>query len=206
MSTYFTPIVADFSQLKSKLQTTFLSEFKDLMDQKGTHDYADMLPDRLRSIKVFNWIESVCPVVTVKFFVTKAKSFGGIHIDGNLHDFPFKRCALNIPLFNCDSGVQVWYQDRSDPEGLTRLIKEHRKGYNFYLAPDSLDQTNWEPVETMPPLNEVRLVKTDSWHNVDNRTNPSHRVVASLRFVDNPEYDSLVSGFAINKFSNESTS
>jgi len=196
MSNFYSAVVVDFSQLKTKLQSIFLSECRSLFDQKGTHDYADILPDRVRGIQVFDWLEQeICPVVTIKFFVAKANSFGGIHIDGNLYGFPFKRCALNIPLFNCDSGLQVWYRDRTDPDGINKLIKEHRKGYNFYLAPDSLDQAKWEPIESMGPLTEVRLVRTDSWHNVDNRTNPGHRVVASFRFKDNPEYDVLLKKF-----------
>lgn len=192
MSNFYSPVVADFSQLKTKMQSIFLLEFRDLFEQKGTHDYVNIEPDRIRGIKVFDWLErEIWPVDAVKFFVAKANSFGGVHIDGCIHDFPFIRCAVNLPLFNCGVGDMVWYKDRSDPDGITRLIKEHRKGYNFYLAKDSLDADNWEHVETMGPLTEPRLVRTDSWHNVDNRANPSHRVVASFRFRDNPEYDVL---------------
>ena len=48
-------------------------------------------------------------------------------------------------------------------------------------------------------LTKPTLVKTDVWHRVDNIDNPDNRIVFSIRFKGNPEFEDVKALLSMNE-------
>lgn len=120
------------------------------------------------------------PLVFQIFAITP-ESTGMVHRDGI-----DRKCALNIPLLNCDQGYMDWFDDIFEEfkiitdytnVRLTTIEKNHE---SFRVTSDPMHRC----------LIEVpSIVNTDVWHRVDNQLNKNYRYVMSIRFVGNPNFE-----------------
>lgn len=111
---------------------------------------------------------------TSRIFITNPYSFLPIHKDCVGHQEQIREWAINIPLFNCDRGYNVWYDDN-----------EQYQDYQKYSYPAAMLLEHPSPTESYRErLDTIKLIRTDIFHGVDNLDNPNYRVVLSLRSND----------------------
>ena len=120
----------------------------------------------------------------LQIFWIKARSCGMIHTDGL-----DRHCALNIPLRNTDLGIQEWFE---------HPFTEYAFRGNGTVSRVTTEEVHQYPLKWDKPaslqlvLKKPTVVNTNMWHRVDNRNNPNHRYVISLRFKDNPSFEHVV--------------
>lgn len=129
------------------------------------------------------WIKDLFQVRIshVQLFSAEPGAVGSIHKDGS-----DRLCAFNIPIANADIGWMEWLD--GPVEG--RLLElEHT---SIRLLKDRSEFSRLHST-TKILLDKPTLVNTNEWHRVDNLSNPNWRHVLSVRFLDNPDYNSVKS-------------
>lgn len=121
------------------------------------------------------------PIQHLQIFCIIADTLGRIHMDG--YD---RKCALNIPIRDCGKSIMEWYDSpftvhvHTDNRTVVRVISQET------------DYERWPtPGVVRTVIERPTLVNTDVWHRIDNRDNPNHRYVLSLRFKDNPTFEDV---------------
>ena len=147
------------------------------------HDLVNISPKMIDSTLFGKWIKSnLGEIDNCKFFVCEANMWGETHIDGG--DIP-RNCAINIPIADCNKGVMNWFSnsDVSTPKSTSRT--------NVHSSDFSKDVNYWNSKDTML-LTQPALVRTNCWHNIDNRLNPNPRIVFSIRLKNNPQFEDIL--------------
>jgi hypothetical protein len=145
------------------------------------HKLVNLDPVHIRKTDLVMWLETnLGEIDNCKFFICAPGSWGEVHIDGGI---PPRNCAINIPIFNCESGYMNWFSNV--PEDHKFISNENT---NVHSTDENRNIDFWK-VEEQMILIKPALVRTNGWHNVDNRDNPKHRVVFSFRFKDNPDFE-----------------
>lgn len=188
--------------------TTLLTEHTVLKPNNRTWEWFHIGAKAAMSLDTIREFTAKANVVVhnAKFFVLGPYSQSSIHTDG-----VNRSCALNIPVtFNLGSTMS-WYDQPYD----NRIIVSDAKDTNDHTFFDggrcpmpliagypmvitsgqvgTLDELtkeftkDWVPILTTPVKGPM-LVNIGKWHSVRNPTD-QHRVVLSVRFVDNPSYD-----------------
>ncbi len=121
----------------------------------------------------------------VNLFICREGVIGGLHID-NASD-P-RHCSINIPLKGCDLSDILWVREDQFALGNFDLRNGVRAGYPQGV--DMTDSTGWDIVDTASLARTV-LIKTDTWHTVDNRKNSVPRVCLAFRLLGNPSFSKI---------------
>ena len=110
-------------------------------------------------------------ISTARVFITNPNSKLPIHKDCISKD-QLREWAINIPLFGCDQGYNVWYKD-------TREYEQHQT----FSGPGAAQiLMHPSPVEHYrEKLDTIKLLRTGIFHGVDNTDNPDYRIVLSIR-------------------------
>lgn len=140
---------------------------------------------RLIKDEIPQWIRSEIPedIIVLQVFAIEPNTVGLIHKDGI-----DRLCAFNIPILNCNCGTMDWFDDN---EYRTYSVE------NSYTTIRVTDEqiTQGKSFETSPMfsalVNTPALVNTNVWHRIDNRGSEKFRWMLSLRFKNNPTYESL---------------
>jgi hypothetical protein len=149
------------------------------------HDLVNLDAKNIRDYLSIYLIEkAVAPIENCKFFICKPGEWGEVHIDGG---DPARNCAINIPIFNCNSGYMNWFCNTPDDD---RLISNDQTNVHSTKEKANIDFWN---LEEQFILTKPALVRTNSWHNVDNRLNSKFRIVFSMRLQGNPEFSYVAS-------------
>ena len=117
----------------------------------------------------------------IQLFSAEPTAIGSIHKDGS-----DRLCAFNIPLMNTDKGWTEWLDGPVEGRLLElghtsiRLLKDRTDAHKLSTTAKFL-------------LENPTLINTNEWHRVDNFKNPNWRHVLSIRFMDNPDYNSVKS-------------
>ena len=127
------------------------------------------------------WIKDIfkVPVSHVQLFSAEPAAIGSVHKDGL-----DRLCAFNIPVRNTDIGWTEWLEGPSIERKISlkhtsiRLLQDRR-------------QANLMTVASRMLLEQPTLINTNEWHRVDNSANHNWRHVLSVRFLNNPSYDSV---------------
>lgn len=114
----------------------------------------------------------------VQLFVTRPNYKGAWHLDGIN-----TKAAINIPLFGCEKSCIEWTKHNFTAKTITSLRTNYRTPEEYASASVTAD--------LKLTLTSMALVKTDSWHRINNLYNKVHRVTASIRFNDEPEFSTL---------------
>jgi len=135
------------------------------------------------------WIRDEIPanIIVLQIFAIEPNTVGLIHKDG-----VDRLCAFNVPILNCDQGTMDWFNNNeysSYPVGnaytTIRVSNEQiRQGKSFETNP------MYSTLVDVPTL-----LNTNQWHRVDNRNSDKFRWMLSLRFVDNPSYNTVKEKF-----------
>ncbi len=151
------------------------------MTGSASHTLVNIKSANINDTELVKWLEeNVGEIDNCKFFICAPGSWGEVHIDGAN---PERNCAINIPIFNCESGYMNWFSN--EPDDRTFISNSNT---NVHSTSKKKEVDFWEVEEKMV-LTSPALVRTNIWHNVDNRDNPKHRVVFSFRFKDNPDFE-----------------
>lgn len=147
------------------------------MSVRRLTDSLDLLPKLKTFISSFRDASSFSHV---QLFITRPNHKGGWHLDG-----VNTLAAINIPLFGCSKGCIEW----TEKEFTAKFVKSPITTYSTPKESNS----DFEPANLKLVLNQMALVKTDSWHRINNMGNSMHRVTASVRFKDLATFDTLQS-------------
>lgn len=147
------------------------------------HDLVNITPVSITNTMFGKWITSeIGEIDNCKFFICEANMWGETHIDGGT--IP-RNCAINIPIANCETGVMNWFSNRD----LSNSISTSRT--NVHISKFSIDTSYWNSKDSMI-LTHPALVRTNCWHNVDNRLNSNPRIVLSIRLKNNPQFEDIL--------------
>lgn len=142
----------------------------------------------LISAKTYDWKQEYfedllkIKIETVRIFVTSPNSTLPIHRDCIANSNQLRPWAINVPLLNCDRGVNQWFSDEDNnfgnetftPDGSAVVPGNH----NLIVSEQSI-------------LNCTKIIKTDIYHNVNNTDNDRYRVVLSLRSDPNISWNQI---------------
>jgi hypothetical protein len=145
-----------------------------------TKDIAEHLNTKLELFRDFQ--ECNISIHHVNLFICREGVVGGLHID-NASD-P-RHCSINIPLEGCELSEIFWVRPDQFQLGNFDVRNGVRAGYPQGI--DMNDPTGWEVTDTAS-LAKTVLIKTDTWHTVDNRKNPKPRVCLAFRLLGNPSF------------------
>lgn len=115
-----------------------------------------------------------------------------IHVDcSSAEDLELIRCAINVPIENCDDSNMVWYDG------------EYKFSTSEYTGKDRIKRKyvtlNWQetPIEKERTIIDApSLVKVNVPHNVT--ITQKHRKLLTFRFKGNPSYEDICSLFKKN--------
>jgi len=156
-------------------------------DSQHTHDLLHLKVERIQSFAVIRRLQIMgLEVENCKYFLCRPHTKGNVHIDGA----PPRKCGLNFPVFNCQQGVMQWFDNDYEP---LEIITDRTR----IILPKTEDTAPNEYLRLT--LTKPTLVKTDVWHGVDNTDNPDNRVVFSIRFKGNPEFDDVKTLLSMNE-------
>lgn len=110
-----------------------------------------------------------------RFFATRPKSKGFIHIDMAHGELAPRYWSLNIPILNCHGNYHEWFITKGDPD----LVSKEANSW-FWT-----DDTNMEPIDNLE-LVEPYITKVSIPHRINNPTD-SVRVVFAVRTIKNEE-------------------
>ena len=128
-----------------------------------------------------DWITGIfkVPVSHVQLFSAEPAAIGSVHKDGL-----DRLCAFNIPVSNTDIGWMEWLEGPVFEKKISlkhtsiRLLQYQKQASLMNVASKIL-------------LEQPTLINTNEWHRVDNSDNPNWRHVLSVRFLNNPSYNSV---------------
>lgn len=135
------------------------------------------------------WIRDEIPIdiIVLQIFAIEPNTVGLIHKDG-----VDRLCAFNVPVLNCETGSMDWFNENE--------YSTYNVGNDYTTIRVSNEQLkDGKKFETVPTystiVNTPTLVNTNVWHRVDNRNSDKFRWMLSLRFVNNPSFDTLKEKF-----------
>ena len=111
---------------------------------------------------------------TARLFVTNPHRKLQIHKDCLGQSKELRPWAINIPIANCDLGINEWFEDHNNDFGTEQFAPG-----GSAIMPEYFDN-NYIVSESMV-LNSIQLIKTDVFHRSNNTGNDNRRVVLSLR-------------------------
>jgi len=161
------------------------------LSNKLNHELVNISVKNIIDTDFGKWITSeIGEIDNCKFFVCAPSVWGEAHIDGPGGEVHIggpedsRQCAINIPVANCDLGIMNWFSNCDEP----KLIATYKT--IVQTSGHRNDIEYWNVEDTMI-LAHTALVKTNQWHNIDNRLNPNPRIVFSVRLKDNPLFDDV---------------
>lgn len=110
-----------------------------------------------------------------RFFATRPKSKGFIHIDMAHSELDPRHWSLNIPILNCHGSYHEWFSTKGDPD----LVSKEANSW-FWT-----DDTDMEPIDSLE-LVEPYITNVSVPHRINNLTD-SVRVVFAVRTIKNEE-------------------
>lgn len=120
-------------------------------------------------------LSKIGPVSHGQLFVCKPNHLGIWHLDGNI-----RNAAINVPLYNCASGIVEWTNDEVD--GVLEVTP-----YTKTWCSKTENLTRSDSIQ----LTEAIALRTSKWHRLDNRACSNYRWVFSIRFSNNPTLDDM---------------
>jgi len=109
------------------------------------------------------------PLDTPRLFIVKPNNVLPAHKDCVGKTKQVREWAINIPVFGCNRGYNVWYNDQQ------HFTCEYVYPSTFVLTSPT------PPASHKEKLDSVKLFRTDLFHAVDNTDNINYRVVLSVR-------------------------
>lgn len=140
----------------------------------------------LISAKQHNWQQEYfedllrLKIETVRIFVTNPRSILPVHKDCIANTNQLRPWAINVPLLNCDKGLNQWFEESDaatetfTPDG-SAIIPGNN---NLILSEECL-------------LNCTKIIRTDVYHNVNNNDNDKSRVIVSYRADPNITWNEI---------------
>lgn len=132
------------------------------------------------------------------FLFMKPCSVGELHIDnGKLNP---RHTTFNIPLRDAEKSKIVWIrpdQFEGAPARFNQFDQQTTGAEKRSVGsqPANREAVNnidlWEIVDEADASRPI-ILKTNTWHAVDNRLNPNKRVLFQMRFIDNPLFEDVV--------------
>lgn len=122
---------------------------------------------------------------TARIFVTEPHKNLPIHRDCLGGKQTLREWAINIPIENCDRGVNEWFADEVNDFTSAQFIPTA----SAMVADELQDYV----VSESCGLDEIRLIRTDVMHRSNNQANPNRRVVLSIRGDAALSYDMVAS-------------
>ena len=132
-------------------------------------------------------------IAHVNIFVCKPNQLGGLHIDGLFSDGSFRHASINLPLSGCNDSYIRWTRTNQYPVGPVDFRNESNRAVHPGLR-EAEDCRNWDMIDVLH-FNKPTLIKTDTWHAVDNRLNSNHRVALAFRFGPNLYFEEVYEKF-----------
>lgn len=140
----------------------------------------------LISAKQHNWQQEYfedllrLKIETVRIFVTNPRSILPVHKDCIANTNQLRPWAINVPLLNCDKGVNQWFEE---PDASTETFTPDGSAIvpnnnNLILSEECL-------------LNCTKIIRTDVYHNVNNNDNDKSRVIVSYRADPNITWNEI---------------
>ena len=133
----------------------------------------------------------------VNLFIQLADKLAELHVDDGADP---RHVSINLPLRGCKGSNVLWIRpDQFTPgvlgvNGLDASIT-NSKPRTIGSKPSDLnvlrDSTTWDIVDSVS-ANQAIILKTDTWHAVDNRGNLDHRCVFAIRLVKNPGFEETI--------------
>lgn len=135
------------------------------------------------------WITDQIPIKIelIQLFSITPNSLGMVHKDG-ISRFS----ALNIPVLNCNLGYMDWFD-----KDYQQVLYDNK----YTKVRLTLDEDDHRPfrIEDNPSYQTLvdtpSIINTNIWHRIDNRKNNNYRWMLSIRFCNNPSFESLCSLF-----------
>lgn len=133
----------------------------------------------------------------INIFFQRADVMAELHIDNGSNP---RHATINLPLKDCNGSKIVWVRpdqfDASPPrKNVFEVGAENVKPRNIGslpLDPSVIkDPKTWDIVDSVDAGQPI-LLKTDTWHAVDNRGNYNYRFLLGIRFAKNPSFESVV--------------
>jgi hypothetical protein len=179
---------SDFFNKVSEFGATFVNEEKCIESSKLRGDTHTII-HRLTKQEIPQWIKDVVPeeIIVLQIFAIEPNTVGLVHKDG-----VDRLCAFNIPILNCNLGSMDWFNENE--------YSSYPVGNDYTTIRVSNEQIKDGKVfETTPSFSTIvdtpSLVNTNAWHRVDNRNSDKFRWMLSLRFVNNPSYNTVKEKF-----------
>ena len=111
---------------------------------------------------------------TARLFVTNPNRKLLIHRDCIGGQQTVREWAINIPIANCDMGINEWFSDEDNDFG-----NEQFAPGGSAITPEVFDKEY--NISESCVLNSIKLIRTDIMHRSNNLGNDERRVVLSLR-------------------------
>lgn len=127
----------------------------------------------------------------------KANALAELHIDNGADP---RHASFNLPLKGCTGSKIIWIRSDQFPKMPPQnndfdVISNNAKKRNLGSLPTDVqvirDDTTWDVIDEVG-TDQAIILKTDTWHAVDNRNNQNYRFVFAVRFDKNPEFDDVV--------------
>jgi len=125
-------------------------------------------------------------------FIVPPKFMGIWHVDGLQ-----RKAVVNVPLFNCGADSTIEWTDEKlidpsmivTPETAKNRPPEFRSDHVPYLSYETHEGEL--PVTDTLVLDQVTLLRVNTWHRANNAASDKHRVSLSFRYKDNPSFEAL---------------
>lgn len=133
----------------------------------------------------------------VNVFLQKPNKLAELHIDDGANP---RFCSVNLPLRGCEGSEIIWINpNQFAPSEPKTNIFDSKIGNATLRTIGSQpldtsvvrDDATWEVVEKAD-ANKSIILRTNSWHAVDNRKNSNLRWLFGIRLVDNPKYEDVL--------------
>jgi hypothetical protein len=132
----------------------------------------------------------------INIFLCRPGVVGGLHID-NVRDPRF--CSLNLSLEGTAGSRVVWVRHDQIPMPTHVNVKiGHNTSHVYGGLPDPALITaidKWDIVEEAD-FGDSGLLRTNTWHAIDNRENTDFRVALAIRFEGNPKFEDVLNKLA----------
>ncbi len=131
------------------------------------------------------------------FVFQKADALAELHIDNGADP---RHASFNLPLKGCAGSKVLWirpdqFAKRPPQSNDFDITSNKAKKRDLGSLPVDTrvirDDTTWDVIDEVD-TNQAVLLKTDTWHAVDNRKNENYRFIFGIRFDKNPDFEDVV--------------
>lgn len=177
---------------KSTLITMYMKDKGFVIDQYFTTESLNDL-EIVRDVRAAG-----LEVHHINFIFQQANELAELHIDNGNDP---RHASFNLPLKHCEGSKVVWIRPDQFPKKPPQknefeMASNKAKKRDLGSLPTDVkvirDDSTWDIVDEVD-TNQPIVLKTDTWHAVDNRGNNNYRFVFALRFDKNPEFEEVVS-------------